>query len=240
LSDRQLHYALADVTHLRTTYERLAGQIERAGRSHWLAEEMAELCDSATYRVEPRETWRRLKLRNPRPRFLAILREVAAWRESEAQARNIPRNRMLRDEILLEIAGHAPTTIEQLGRVRGIGRGLVESKRGEALLAAIAAGKALPADQCPSLPERMERPRGIGPTVELLRVLLKHKCEEHDVAPKLIASADDLELIAMDDDAKVPALTGWRREVFGNDALALKSGRLALAVERGAVRVVPF
>ncbi|MBM3502738.1 MAG: ribonuclease D [Alphaproteobacteria bacterium] len=240
LSERQLHYALSDVVQLRTAYETLSHQVERTRRASWVEEEMAILTSPETYNIDPREVWRRFNLRNPRPRFLAILREVAAWREIEAQSRDLPRNRVLRDEILTEIASQSPANIEQLGRIRGIGRGLVESRRGEALLAAIAAGRSLPNDQCPSLPERQERPRGIAPTVELLRVLLKQKCEQHDVAPKLIASGDDLELIAMDDAAEVPALYGWRRDVFGNDAIALKHGKLALSIARGEIQVTPL
>lgn len=240
LSERQLHYALSDVTHLRTAYEKLAHQIERTRRTGWVEEEMAILREPTTYRVDPAEAWRRIRLRYAKPRFLAILREVSAWREVEAQTRDIPRNRILRDEILTEIAGHPPNSLADLARVRGMGRGLVESKRGEALLAAVLRGRELPIEQCPTIAEPRERPRGIGATIELLRVLLKHKCEEHDVAAKLVASSEDIELIAMNDEADVPALHGWRREVFGDDALALKNGRVALATHQGAIRLVPL
>jgi ribonuclease D len=201
--------------------------------------EMDVLTDPATYRIDPNEAWRRLKVRSRQRRFLAVLRAVAAWREREAQARDVPRNRLLRDEALLEIAAHAPSSPEELARTRSLPRGIAEGRNGAGILAAVAAGLAVPESEAPHLPERVELPRGLGPVIELLKVLLKMKCEEHGVAQKLVASSADLELIAADDEADVPALKGWRRELFGADALALKHGREALTIDGKSIRVVP-
>ncbi len=238
LSERQVRYALEDVTHLRTAYEKLARNLERSGRAEWLGEEMALLSDPATYQIHPENSWKRLKVRHAKPRFLAVLREISAWRENEAQTRDIPRSRILRDEALLEIAGHPPRNIEELLRIRGMGRGLAEGKRGQTLLVAVERALALPETELPSLPHYDPPSRNIGPLMELLKVLLKLRCDEEDVAAKLIANTSDLERIASDDEADVPALQGWRREIFGNDALALKRGELALAAKGDKVNVI--
>jgi len=238
LTDRQLQYALSDVTHLRPAYEHLARRLAKTGRSEWVAEEMAVLISPATYRLEPREAWRRIKFRNDKPRALAILREIAAWREEEAQRRDLPRGRILKDESLCEIAAHAPHNVDELARCRGLSRSIAENKQGQAILAAVKRGLDIPANQLPPVPPRRDLPAGLGPVVELLRVLLKMRCEDHEVAQKLVASADDLELIAAADEADVPAMSGWRREIFGADALALKHGRLALTTVGRRVKVV--
>src|SRR5713226_287775 len=238
LSDRQIEYALADVVHLRTVYERLQGLLAKNGRAIWFAEEMAGLVDPAIYRSEPGEAWRRFRLRGRADRrFLGVLRAIAAWREEAAQQRDLPRGRIMRDEAVLEIATHAPKTIETLARTRSLGKGVAEGKLGQDILGAVAAGLADP-DPPPALPGKPEAPPGIGPLIELLRVLLKQRCEDFQVAQKLLASADDLEAIAADDNAPVPALAGWRRDVFGNDALALKHGRLALTAGQNRIQLV--
>ncbi len=239
LTERQLSYALSDVIHLRPAYEKLRRRLQRTGRSHWLEEEMAVLNDPATYVVEPETAWQRLKVRSTKPRFIAALKELAAWREREAQRRDLPRNRVLRDETLLEIAAHAPTTVEELGRTRGLGRGFTDGWQGAEVLGAIQRALDLPEEELPRVELRDEPPAGLAPVVELLRVLLKMKCDEHHVATRLVASAADLDAIAADDDAKAPALSGWRREVFGEHALALKNGRMALAIVDRRVRIVP-
>lgn len=237
LTDKQIRYALSDVTHLRVVYEKLMRQLEKSGRAHWLNEEMAILTDAQNYVVAPNEAWLRLKTRTKTPRFLAAVKELAEWREIEAQTRDVPRQRVLRDETLLEIAAHAPTTVEALERIRGFTKGQAEGRMGKALLDAVQRAKELPEDALPVAPERKDIPLGTGPICDLLKVLLKMRCEEHGVAQKLVANSDDLELIALDDEADVLALKGWRREVFGSDAIDLKHGRLALAVSRDGKRV---
>jgi ribonuclease D len=238
LTERQVRYALADVVHLRTVYEQLQQMLAANGRGSWFAEEMAALCDPATYRAEPAEAWRRFRLRGRvDTRFFGVLREVAAWREAAAQRRNLPRGRIFKDEAVLEIAAHLPRTIEALARTRSLGKGVAEGRLGGEILDAVRRGIDASAAVEPP-PSRAETPPGLGPLVELLRVLLKHRCETHQVAQKLIASADDLEAIAVDDMAAVPALSGWRRDVFGNDAIALKHGRLALTVRDNHIALV--
>jgi ribonuclease D len=240
LSDRQLTYALGDVTHLRLIYDKLSKRLHASGRERWVDEEMAVLTDPATYRLDPETAWMRLKPRSGSPKFLNVLKAVAAWRETEAQRRNLPRNRLVRDEALLEIAAQAPSTVADLSRTRTLSRGTAEGVVGEALLAAVARGLATPLDQAPKLADRPEVPPGRGPLIDLLKVLLKLKCEAHHVAQKLVATTADLEAIACSDEAAVGALSGWRRDVFGADALALKQGRLALTAARDAIRVVPL
>jgi ribonuclease D len=240
LTARQLDYALADVVHLRTAYERLQQLLAKNGRAEWFVEEIAGLVDPAIYRNEPNEAWRRFRIRGRADRrFLGVLRTVAAWREAAAQQRDLPRGRIMKDEAVLEIAAHAPKTIDGLARTRSLGRGVAEGKLGQEILDAVAQGLADP-DPPPAIPAKAEPPPGIGPLIELLRVLLKQRCEDFQVAQKLLASSDDLEAIAADDNALVPALHGWRRQVFGEDALALKHGRLALTAGNGRINLVPL
>jgi ribonuclease D len=240
LTERQTQYALADVVHLRTVYERLQQILRQNGRSEWFVEEIAGLVDPAIYRSEPSQAWRRFRLRGRVDRrFLGVLRAVAAWREAAAQARDLPRGRIMKDEAVLEIAAHAPKTIEGLARTRSLPKGVAEGKFGQEILDAVMQGLGDP-NPPPAFPGKAEPPPGIGPLIELLRVLLKQRCEDYQVAQKLLASADDLEAIAADDNAEVPALHGWRREVFGNDALALKHGRLALTADKGRIQLVPL
>ena len=238
LTQRQLDYALSDVIHLRHVYEKLHVRLEKTGRQHWVEDEMAVLTNPITYRTDPEHAWRRLKVRGGGPRLLAVLRELAAWRECEAQKRDVPRNRILRDDSLLGLAAHPPQSADDLGRARGVGRGLADGRFGPDILAAVR--RALDSDPAtwPHLPPRAMLPQGLGPLTDLLRVLLKTKCEQHDVAQKLVADTDDLEMIAADDNADVPALKGWRREVFGEDALKLKHGRLSLAAQGARVKLV--
>ena len=238
LTERQIKYAISDVTHLRVIHDKLATKLEQSGRAGWLEAEMAILSNPKTYRTEPEEAWRRLKARSRKPRFLAVLREVAAWREREAQSRDIPRNRVVRDEALMEIAAHAPRNAEALERTRGLHQGFSRSRAGLALLEAVAQGSALPEAECPHLPEKAQPPKGVGPVIELLKVLLKMRCDAEDVAQKLVASSADIEAIAGDDEADVRALKGWRRELFGTDALALKAGHIGLTVRGNRLRVV--
>jgi ribonuclease D len=240
LTERQIKYALEDVVHLRTVYERMQQRLAKNGRATWFSEEMAALADATLYRTEPAEAWHRFRLRGRADsRFLGVLRALAAWREAAAQQRDLPRQRILRDEALLEIAAHAPRSIETLARTRSLGKGIAEGRLGNEILQAVAAGLADP-DPPPAVAQKAQNPPGLGPLIELLRVLLKQRCEDFEVAQKLVASADDLEAIAADDQADVPALNGWRREVFGADALALKHGTLALTAGRNRIELVPL
>jgi ribonuclease D len=239
LTERQIRYALADVVHLRTVYDGLQQRLASNGRAAWFAEDMAELADPATYRNEPSEAWRRFRLRGRVDlRFFGVLREVAAWRETAAQQRNLPRGRIMRDEAVLEIASHTPKTIETLGRARSLGKGVAEGRLGNEILQAVQRGLANSKALEVPPPSRADTPPGLGPLIELLRVLLKQRCEEHQVAQRLLATTEDLEAIAADDRASVPALFGWRYDIFGKDALALKHGQLALTVRRNQITLV--
>jgi len=238
LSDRQLEYALADVTHLRTVYEKLIAKLEQTGRKDWLLGEMKILETPETYLLPPEKAWRRIKSRNNKPRFLAILQAVAEWREQQAHRQNIPRNRVLRDEALLEIASNPPSNTEKLSHVRGIGRKFADGKMGAGLLEAIKTGRAVPEADCPTAVQKVPLPKGMGPLMDLLRVLLKMRCEDNEVAQKLVCSSADLEKIAADDNADVPALQGWRFEIFGRDALALKAGKIAFTAEGRKIKII--
>ncbi len=240
LSEKQLHYALSDVTHLRLVYEKLQQQLDQTGRTRWVDEEMAILTATETYKPDPNNSWRRLKVRSTNPRFLYVLRELAAWREMTAQERDVPRNRILRDDALLNIAAHAPKNEDELMSTRGLGHNGFSPSMKQGILGAIERGRAAEDSGTLIYEEKPELPRGLAPVVDLLRVLLKMKCEAGDVAQRLVASSGDLELIAADDNADVPALHGWRREVFGDDALALKHGRLSLAVKNRNITLVPL
>ncbi len=239
LSPAQVSYAAADVTHLHTAYVRLRERLEREGRSEWVEEEMRVLSRPDTYRADPEAMWERLRPRTGNRRMLGVLRAAAAWREREAQRVNIPRQRLVRDESLLEVAATAPATADALARCRGIGRGFAEGRGGAGLLAAVAAAADLPEDDLPEAPRGREGSRPSPALVSLLKVLLAAKCEEHDVAPKLVASSDDVDRLAAEDEPGIPALSGWRRQVFGEDALALRSGRVALGVAGKRVSLIP-
>lgn len=231
LSGRQMSYALQDVTYLRDIYLHLEEVLKREGRHRWMDEEMAVLTTPATYQNPLEDAWQRIKIRSDRPKVLAVLREVAAWRESEAQRRDIPRNRVVRDETLAEIALNGPESVEELGHVRGIGPDMARGKVGTALLAAVKKGLSLPKEECPKGEKRTHFPPELTPVLEMLKMLLKIQCAEAGVATRLVASSDDLELLAMNDNADIPALKGWRLEIFGRAALALKSGRVALTLK---------
>jgi ribonuclease D len=239
LSPAQIEYAAADVTWLRVVYRRLRARLEQEGRLAWVAEEMAILTSPATYRADPETAWERLKLRGNNRRFLALVRALAAWREAEAQRINIPRQRLLKDETLMEIAAIAPADPEALSRARGISRGFAEGRTGASLLDAIASSRALPETSLPPIPKQRDVARPSAALVQLLKVLLTARCEENQVAPKLIASSDDIDRIASEDDPDVPALHGWRRIVFGDDAIALREGRVALGVDGKRIRLIP-
>jgi ribonuclease D len=234
----QVAYAISDVTHLRDVYLKLKADLERGGRVQWVQEEMAVLTSPDTYAQEPERAWQRLKTRVRKPRELAVLIELAAWREREAQARDVPRQRVLKDDAIGEIAQQQPKDAAALARLRSLPQGFERSKSGEAILAAIAAGLARDPKSLPRMARERAMSNGASATVELLKVLLRMTSERHGVAAKVIATVDDLEKIATGEDADVPALKGWRREMFGEEALKLKRGALALAVEQGRVVAV--
>jgi ribonuclease D len=240
LSAAQLAYALADVTHLAELYPILKAQLERAGRLSWVTEEMGAMCDPALYDVEPENAWRRLKPKRHSAKYLAVFRAVAAWRERTAQQRDQPRGRILKDEAIDELAAQSPIDAESLNRLRSVPKGFAGSRYGPELLAAIAAALKDPEAYAPKI-DRQPQPASpaAGAVVELLKVLLKARAEDAGVAAKLIATVADLEKIAGDDRADSPALRGWRREAFGEDALKLKRGELALVLDGTRVRVVP-
>jgi len=237
LSDAQIAYALSDVTHLRAVYEKLAADLHKQSRAEWVEAEMNVLTSPDTYRMDPERAWERLKSRVRKPKELAVMMEIAAWREREAQVRDVPRSRVLKDDTLGDIAVQAPTTIERLGSLRSLPKGFERSRWGEAIVDAVKRGLARDPKSLPKLDRFRPAPKGAA-TVELLKVLLRMTAERYSVAAKVIATVDDLDRIAADDNADVPAMKGWRRELFGEKALALKHGKLALAVEKGRVVAV--
>jgi len=237
LSKRQLEYALADVTHLRVIYEYLASALEKSGRAIWVKEEEATLKKPATYRLEPKDAWKRLKIRSSNKRLLTIAAALAEWREKEAQERNVPRNRVLKDEALMEIAAHPPATQQALSGIRGIPSGFAGGKLGKSLFMALnAASVAKLSEHVLPTPGRR---RGPSPAaLDLIKTLLRLRANEYGVAARLIADSEELERLAAGDDENHPALQGWRGEVFGKDARAIREGRLAIALINGEAAVI--
>ena len=240
LTDRQVVYAMGDVTHLRKVYLALQKRLEKSGRASWLDEEDAVLTSPDTYKVDPREMWRRLRARTRAPRMLAVLRELAAWREITAQSLDVPRQRVAKDDAILELAANMPATADDIKRSR-LAKPLASGKYVEGVLAAVVKGRAVPDAECPRLDRDdgwdNQAPRAV---VELIKLLLKARSEAHDVAQRLIANSEDVEAIAMSDTADVPALHGWRRELFGEDALKLKHGRLAVGLTANGKSIEVF
>ncbi len=237
LSPAQITYAAADVTYLREVYVKLRERLQRDGRFDWVGEEMAFLSDPATFRPDPDTLWERLRPRTANRRMLGVLRAVAAWREREAQRVNVPRQRLIKDESLLEIAAAMPADADALSAMRGVSRGFAEGRSGTGLIGAIADAQALPEEALPPAP-RKDGPRPSPALVSLLKVLLAAKSEQHDVAPKLLASSEDIDRLATEAEPAIPALSGWRREVFGADALSLKQGRISLGVDGRRIRML--
>ena len=238
LSDAQLTYALADVTHLRDAFEYLENELKKNGRASWLEEESAQLSDPEIYQQSPENAWKRFRMQDRRAHVLGVLIEVAAWREEEAQSRNVPRNRILKDDAIRELALQAPKDKKGLSKLRAVPRGYENSRHAEPLLEAIARGRQKTKEDLPPMPAPTVNRPGIGPLVDLLKVLLKQRSEETGVAPKLIANVADLERLASDETPDIPAMHGWRYEIFGDYAIALKQGRLALASENDGVVLV--
>ncbi len=239
LSTKQLDYALGDVTHLRNVYLKLKAELEATDRAHWLEEEVAVLADPGSYETLPEDSWRRLKAKVRGRKSLAVLIELAAWRERLAQSQDVPRNRVLRDEQLYDIANQMPATIEQLGDMRSLSAGFARSARAREILDCVEAGLARDLKTLPAPEQGVVVPPEKTALVDLLRVLLKAAAARNRVAPRLIADTEDIERIAVEKAPDVPALKGWRGQLFGADALRLKAGDLALSVERGEVVAVP-
>jgi len=238
LSKKQLRYALADVTHLRRIYEVLSERLEKSGRGHWVAEEMAILTNPETYQIDPEESWRRIKARSTNPRFLAVVRALARWREITAQARDIPRGRILKDDALIEIATARPSSPEELHKLRLVQREARKPETTAEILAAVAEGLDCPEDALPVLDAPRRRREGSGAVAELLRVFLKARSDHLGIAAKLLASSADLDALAGEDRPDIPPLKGWRYETFGRDALRVKAGELALAAGPAGVELV--
>ncbi|MDG0865909.1 ribonuclease D [Candidatus Lucifugimonas marina] len=238
LTDRQVDYAIGDVTYLIDVYDKLSEELEEADRESWAHEEMRHLRDQGLYESNPRELWRKVRLRRPTRRALAVLREITAWRELSAQRRNIPKGWVCRDEALAEIALNTPETPAALERVRGVNERFAHGRDGKALLEAVQVGLDVPDDECPD-PEKGRPPlRGHETLVALLQALLKLRSDENGVAAQLIANRKELDRIATEEEPDVRTLSGWRREIYGNDAIALKRGEIALTADGLSVRVV--
>jgi ribonuclease D len=239
LSEKQLVYALADVTHLVDVYRHLASELERENRGHWLNEEMQVLTSPATYDPHPEDAWKRLKMRLRKPQELAVLQAVAAWREREARERNVPRGRILKDDAIYEVAQQQPLDAAALSRLRTVPKGWERSSTAASLLDIVNAALALPKEDMPRLPRHAQAPEGSGAAAELLKVLLRQVSEKEGVAAKVLASSEDIDRIAAEgEDADVPAMQGWRREVFGNVAARLVRGEIALKFDKRRIVVV--
>ncbi len=233
LTHKQQAYAISDVTHLRGVYEKLKLQIKDNGREQWLEAELASLTDPATYKVDPEQSWRRIKARIQNKKQQAVLMSVAAWREREAQTKNVPRGRILKDEAVAEIAIQIPQTPQDMNELRLISKGTGNSSMGAAILKAVQHGLAREPDTVPGKAKFEEMSSAALAAAEILKLALKITCESHGLAPKLIASASEIEALAADDNADVPAMKGWQRELFGNVALDLKHGRAVIGMENG-------
>ncbi len=235
LSDRQIDYALGDVTHLIEVYQKLSAELDARGRTKWVFEEEAILEDPATYELDPQEMWRKVKIKSPKPKTLAVLKSLAAWREARAQRKNLPKNWVMKDDSLADMAAQAPKDVKALKKIRGVSNDLAEGYIGRQMLDAIK--EALESDPSgwPEIARKKPPSARVVAITEILKLLLKLQAAEHEVAAKLIASSADIEAIARDDEADVPALKGWRREVFGEEAIAMKHGRIAVGLKDGRI-----
>lgn len=240
LSKKQVEYALGDVTHLREIYRHLEKRLERNGRGSWIAKEMERLTNPETYRANPDTAWKRLKVKSGNRRFLARVQAVAAWRELQAIQRNLPRRRVVRDDILMDIAARAPKTQKELDGIRGIAQQFRQGKAAELLLNKLAAAETAPESELPEPLKKGAKRDKNGPLLDLLKVLLKHRCQNEGVAPRLVASADDIEHLAAGQRNGLALLDGWRYDVYGRDAMKLLEGRLGLAADGDQLRFVEF
>jgi len=239
LTYKQQAYAISDVTHLRTVYEKLQELLAKSGRADWMQNELASLCDPATYKVDPEQTWKRVKARIQNKKQQAVLMSVAAWREREAQTRNVPRGRILKDEAIAEIAIQIPQTPADINELRLVSKGTANSAMGGAIIKAVQHGLARDPNTVPGKAKFEEMSSSAQAAADILKLALKIVCENHGLAPKLIASSSDIDALAMDDNADVPALQGWQLEVFGKVALDLKHGRAVISMDKGKVVILP-
>lgn len=238
LDKRQIDYAIADVTHLAKIFPRLLERLKKTGRGGWLDEEMERLADTSSFAFPPKDAWKRLRLPSRNPAVLGRLQALAAWRETEARSKNIPRGRIVKDDTLVELAAHPPKTQDDLGRVRGLSAGWRANDIGQRLMAALKDARPLDADDLPSREPRRPGLTKDGALVsDLLKLLLKIRAKETGVAPRLIARSDDLEALAAGVRENLNILQGWRFEEFGRDALALVEGRLGFAIENGKLKM---
>jgi len=240
LTEKQLSYALGDVIHLRVIYEKLYKKIIDEDRLHWLEDELAILKDPGKYAIDPYGIWQKIRVRSAKPRMLAILREIGAWREITAQHRNVPRGRVMRDEVMLELAAASPRSLKELSGMRGLSSSFLSGEEAKDVLALIEKVHALPLEDCPQVKKEGASLPGSSALVEMLRLLLKIKSEKYHVAQKLIATSADLDIIARSPDPIVPALEGWRLEIFGNAALALKAGKVAIGIKNNKISLIPM
>lgn len=237
LKAAQLHYALNDVIYLLPIYDHLLEELKNRGRKSWIDEEMESLTANSTYDPDPMQVWEKMKIKNLKPKTLAVVQSLAAWRESEARARNLPRNRIVRDETLIDLAVQMPKSNDELERIRGLGGEYRSGKRKDVLLAAIKTGANAKKEDWPRRKKREPLSDPYVPAFEMLRMLLKIRCAEHEIVPRLVADTSDLESLAREDHPDIPALKGWRAEIFGRDALRLKSGELTFSLRNGSVVV---
>ena len=238
LTEKQLAYALSDVTHLRVVYRKLKAELDKTGREPWLREEMAILANPATYRTEPEDAWKRIKVRLKSKKQMGVLVAVAAWREREALNKNVPRSRIIKDDAVAEVAMQMPQTREALAQLRALPRGQAASRGGDAILKAVAEGLAIDPKSLPPMDDGREGSDQAQAAAEILKLALKVVCESENLAPKLVANTSDIEAVAEDDNADVPLMHGWRREVFGRLALDLKHGRAVIGFQNGRVRII--
>lgn len=239
LSEKQITYALDDVIYLRDVYEKLSAELARKDRAHWVAEEMEILKNPATYDTPAEEIWQRIKVRSDKPEVLSVIREIATWREREARSRDIPRGRLIKDEAIADIAMYMPRDLEGLLQVRTLPADVARGKLGPVILSLIERGRKIPREQMPHVERAAPFPKNAVPTLEMLKMLLKICAAEADVAAKIMASAEDLERLAVEENPDIPALSGWRRDVFGTEALRLKNGEIALSLKKGKVNILP-
>lgn len=238
LSEKQLNYALDDVRFLRPVFEKLETKLNELNRAEWIAEEMQILREPSTYKLEPDQAWKRLKIRMDKPKFFTLVKDLCAWREREAQAMDIPRNRVIRDEALMEIVHHVPRDAGELARVRGLSAEFAKNRLGAGIIETIKHAQSRVPDALPDELRKNHVPSSLGAVVDMLKVLLRLVAEEHDVAAKLISNASDLDALAEHDDANVMAIQGWRYDVFGKKALALKQGKLALKLHKNKIQFI--